>query len=135
MTGVTDGEPCEVETRSGTVRARDVIVAAHVPANNWAALITKLPAYRTYAIGARGAAPIPPGLYWDTDDPYHYTRTQPADEGDVLIIGGEDHKTGTESETLHRSSSTRNRTSEWSRPITAGRARSSSRLTACRSSA
>ncbi len=100
MTGVTDGEPCEVETRSGTVRARDVIVAAHVPANNWAALITKLPAYRTYAIGARGAAPIPPGLYWDTDDPYHYTRTQPTDEGDVLIIGGEDHKTGTETETL-----------------------------------
>ena len=54
MTGVTDGEPCEVETSNGTVRARDVIVATNVPANNWAALITKLPAYRTYAIGALG---------------------------------------------------------------------------------
>jgi glycine/D-amino acid oxidase-like deaminating enzyme/nitrite reductase/ring-hydroxylating ferredoxin subunit len=100
MTGVTDGEPCVVETRNGTVRARDVIVAAHVPANNWAALITKLPAYRTYAIGARGGAPIPRGLYWDTDDPYHYTRTQPTPDGEVLIVGGEDHKTGTEAETL-----------------------------------
>ena len=102
MTGVTDGEPCEVETRSGIVRARDVIVAAHVPANNRAALITKLPAYRTYAIGARGGTAIPRGLYWDTDDPYHYTRTQPTADGEVLIIGGEDHKTGTETETLQR---------------------------------
>jgi glycine/D-amino acid oxidase-like deaminating enzyme/nitrite reductase/ring-hydroxylating ferredoxin subunit len=102
MTGVTDGEPCEVETSSGTLRARDVIVATNVPANNWAALITKVPAYRTYAIGARGAPPIPRGLYWDTDDPYHYTRTQPSADGEVLIIGGEDHKTGTETDTLQR---------------------------------
>jgi len=102
MTGVSDGEPCEVETRNGRVRARDVIVATNVPANNWAALITKLPAYRTYAIGAREGRPIPRGLYWDTDAPYHYTRTQPTAEGDVLIIGGEDHKTGTETETLQR---------------------------------
>jgi glycine/D-amino acid oxidase-like deaminating enzyme/nitrite reductase/ring-hydroxylating ferredoxin subunit len=102
MTGVSDGDPCEVETREGRVRARNVIVASHVPANNWAALITKLPAYRTYAIAARDGRPIPRGLYWDTDDPYHYTRTQPTAEGDVLIIGGEDHKTGTETETLQR---------------------------------
>ena len=44
--------------------------------------------------------------YWDTLDPYHYVRIQPlppgagmteaiASEGpDVLIVGGEDHKTG-----------------------------------------
>ena len=102
MTGVTDGEPCHVETSAGVVRARDVIVAANVPANNWAFLITKLPAYRTYAVAARGGTPIPRGLYWDTDDPYHYTRTQPAEDGELLIIGGEDHKTGTETETLQR---------------------------------
>ena len=102
MTGVTDGEPCEVETSNGTVRARDVIVATNVPAINWAALITKLPAYRTYAIGALGGPAIPRGLYWDTDEPYHYTRTQASADGEVLIIGGEDHKTGTEPETLQR---------------------------------
>jgi len=100
MTAVRDGEPCEVETPRGTVRARDVIVAAHVPSNNWAALITKLPAYRTYAIGTTSGARLPRGLYWDTDEPYHYTRTQPTSGGDVLIIGGEDHKTGAETETL-----------------------------------
>jgi len=102
VTAVTDGEPCVVETTGGTIRARDVIVAAHVPFVNWAALITKLPAYRTYAIGVRSGRPLPRALFWDTDEPYHYTRTQPTADGELVIIGGEDHKTGTESETLWR---------------------------------
>jgi Rieske Fe-S protein len=35
-------------------------------------------------------------LIWDTLWPYHYVRLQPADEGaDWLIVGGEDHRTGT----------------------------------------
>jgi Rieske Fe-S protein len=33
-------------------------------------------------------------LLWDTPDPYHYVRLQRADGHDVLIVGGEDHKTG-----------------------------------------
>jgi nitrite reductase/ring-hydroxylating ferredoxin subunit len=34
-------------------------------------------------------------LYWDTADPYHYARIYPQTSGkDVLIVGGEDHKTG-----------------------------------------
>ncbi len=102
VTGVTDGEPCVVATPRGTIRAREVIVAANVPVVNRVALITKLPAYRTYAIGVRGGRALPRGLYWDTDDPYHYTRVHPTRRGDTLIIGGEDHKTGTETDTLPR---------------------------------
>ena len=37
---------------------------------------------------------VPLGLYWDTEDPYHYVRLQPAADHDVLVVGGEDHKTG-----------------------------------------
>ncbi len=49
----------------------------------------------TYAIGAR----VPRGLvkdalYWDTLKAYHYIRLQPMAEYDLLIVGGEDHKTG-----------------------------------------
>jgi glycine/D-amino acid oxidase-like deaminating enzyme/nitrite reductase/ring-hydroxylating ferredoxin subunit len=93
VTGVTEGEPCVVDTTGGRVRA-------HVPIVNWVALITKLPAYRTYAIGVRSGRPLPRALFWDTDDPYHYTRAQPTADGELVIIGGEDHKTGTEIETL-----------------------------------
>jgi Rieske Fe-S protein len=37
---------------------------------------------------------VPLALYWDTEDPYHYIRIQPENGHDVMIIGGEDHKTG-----------------------------------------
>ena len=37
---------------------------------------------------------LPDGLYWDTFDPYHYVRLQPGGGSDILIVGGEDHKTG-----------------------------------------
>jgi hypothetical protein len=36
-------------------------------------------------------------LYWDTLDPHHYIRTQRVSDGpesEILIVGGEDHKTG-----------------------------------------
>jgi glycine/D-amino acid oxidase-like deaminating enzyme/nitrite reductase/ring-hydroxylating ferredoxin subunit len=102
VTAVTDGEPCLVKTARGTVRARDVIVASHVPMTNRMALVTKLPAYRTYAIGVRAGRGLPRALFWDTDEPYHYTRVQASSGGDVIVVGGEDHKTGTEKETLAR---------------------------------
>jgi len=39
---------------------------------------------------------ITQALYWDTGDPYHYVRLQPRVDADhdLLIVGGEDHKTG-----------------------------------------
>jgi glycine/D-amino acid oxidase-like deaminating enzyme/nitrite reductase/ring-hydroxylating ferredoxin subunit len=98
---VDDGEPCRVVTEHGIVTAGAVIVAANVPMNR-VALITKLPAYRSYALGVRIAGDAPRGLFWDTDDPYHYTRTQRLQDGDVVIIGGEDHKTGMEKDTERR---------------------------------
>ena len=37
---------------------------------------------------------IPDALFWDTADPYHYLRIEPHRDHDVVIFGGEDHKTG-----------------------------------------
>jgi Rieske Fe-S protein len=42
----------------------------------------------------------PAGLFWDTDDPYHYLRTHRTSDGaEILIAGGEDHKVGQEQDT------------------------------------
>jgi glycine/D-amino acid oxidase-like deaminating enzyme/nitrite reductase/ring-hydroxylating ferredoxin subunit len=85
-----------VETNKGTIRAIDVVIATNSPIAGDVAIHTKQAPYRTYAI----AAQIPRGsladaLYWDTLDPYHYVRLQPNSESqDIIIIGGEDHKSG-----------------------------------------
>jgi Rieske Fe-S protein len=38
-------------------------------------------------------------LWWDTGDPYYYLRVEPHRDYDLLIFGGEDHKTGQEQDT------------------------------------
>lgn len=43
----------------------------------------------------------PEALSYDMYDPYHYYRTQIVDGQPYLIVGGEDHKTGHEVNTLH----------------------------------
>lgn len=92
---VNDGEPCRVLLASGVeLSARTVLVTANVPVFNLLALHTKIAAYRTYAVAVRGARMPPPGLYFDTADPYHYTRRYEDERGPLLIVGGEDHKTG-----------------------------------------
>jgi Rieske Fe-S protein len=61
------------------------------------AIHTKQAAYRTFVIGATvPAGSVSKGLYWDTPNPYHYVRLSRSASvtSDVLIVGGEDHKTG-----------------------------------------
>ncbi|HYD56061.1 MAG TPA: FAD-dependent oxidoreductase [Burkholderiales bacterium] len=88
-------EGTEVRAGNVKVRCRDVVVATNVPVNDRFALHTKQAPYMTYIVGLRvprGA--IPSLLAWDTGDPYHYIRIAPCEDDDVLIVGGEDHKSG-----------------------------------------
>jgi len=92
-----DGTPVTVEVVGGaTVTAGAAVVATNTPINDRITMHTKQAAYRTYVIAAPvPAGSVPPGLYWDTADPYHYMRTQRHDDArDLLIVGGEDHRTG-----------------------------------------
>ena len=100
---VEDGQPATVRTASGcTVECREVVVATNTPVNDRFVIHTKQAAYRTYAIGGWiPAGSVTRALYWDTCDPYHYIRVHPFDGArEVLIVGGEDHKTGQESDTI-----------------------------------
>ena len=94
---VADGAPARVVSEDGVaVTADAVVVATHTPINDRVAMHTKQMAYRTYVVGLPLPKPTAPrGLLWDTGDPYHYVRLAPFDAThDLLIVGGEDHKTG-----------------------------------------
>jgi glycine/D-amino acid oxidase-like deaminating enzyme/nitrite reductase/ring-hydroxylating ferredoxin subunit len=94
-----DGESgtlCRVKTSKGpVVSAGSIVVATNTPVNDWVTIHTKQAAFRTYVIGARVLkGSVTKALYWDTPDPYHYVRLQDVGDHEVLIVGGEDHKTG-----------------------------------------
>lgn len=104
---IEGGEPARINVGKYTVRADAVVVATNSPVNDVVAVHTKQAPYMTYVIGAR----VPRGsvaraLYWDTQDPYHYIRLQNGRSRrnnapptyDVLIVGGEDHKSGNDAE-------------------------------------
>jgi Rieske Fe-S protein len=86
------------------VSALNIVVATNTPVNDIVTMHTKQFPYRSYVIAAKiPKDQLKPRLWWDTGDqeskwltmPYHYVRTEPFNnEFDLLIAGGEDHKTG-----------------------------------------
>lgn len=97
---VQGGTDAQVETSDGRrIMAGSIVVATNTPINDLVAIHTKQAPYTTYVIGGRvPAGSVPKALYWDTEDPYHYVRTQRVKTAnnayDCLVVGGEDHKTG-----------------------------------------
>ncbi len=98
VAGIDEGPEVVIHTENGhQVRAEAVVVSTNSPINDRFALHTKMAPYRTYVVALPVAAgAVPPGLYWDTADPYHYARLAPTADpsNELLIVGGEDHKTG-----------------------------------------
>jgi glycine/D-amino acid oxidase-like deaminating enzyme/nitrite reductase/ring-hydroxylating ferredoxin subunit len=99
-------QPLAVKSGEHTIHCGYVVLATHNPLQGRtgsvpAALFqTKLALYTSYAIGAKiPAGKIPEASFWDTADPYYYLRVDRRRGFDYAIFGGEDHKTGQETET------------------------------------
>jgi glycine/D-amino acid oxidase-like deaminating enzyme/nitrite reductase/ring-hydroxylating ferredoxin subunit len=104
---IEGGTPAQVSANGHVVTADAVVVATQAPVNNLVAIHTKQTGYMTYAIGARVPRDaVMRALYWDTGFPYHYARVQSGavqtNGGDILIVGGEDHRTGQADDTEER---------------------------------
>jgi glycine/D-amino acid oxidase-like deaminating enzyme/nitrite reductase/ring-hydroxylating ferredoxin subunit len=94
-----------ITTRGGhAIEAGHAIVATNSPVNDLVAIHTKQAPYRTYAMAFQiPTDATPDALYWDTEDPYHYVRRLHGQRhDDLLIVGGEDHKTGEADDALQR---------------------------------
>lgn len=94
-----EGEPCLVQTAHGpTVRAREVVFAAHAPLSR-VALQTKLGHFSSYVVAFPAPAPVTSGIFSDTADPYNYLRTFEHRGQHFWVVGGQDHRTGLEKDT------------------------------------
>jgi glycine/D-amino acid oxidase-like deaminating enzyme/nitrite reductase/ring-hydroxylating ferredoxin subunit len=119
---IDGGKPARIQAGKHEVTAGSVVVATNAPINDLVAIHTKQAPYMTYAIGTRiPAGSIPHALYWDTASPFHYIRLQcerqehrgngASKNKEVLIVGGEDHRTGQVDDTDQRHA----RLEEWAR--------------------
>jgi glycine/D-amino acid oxidase-like deaminating enzyme/nitrite reductase/ring-hydroxylating ferredoxin subunit len=99
-------DPRSVQANGHTVTCDDVVVATHNPVVGLGGMAgatlfqTKLALYTSYVVAGRVASgSVPDALWWDTADPYRYLRIEHEPGYDVVIFGGEDHKTGQQDDT------------------------------------
>jgi len=100
------GDPRLVKANGHTVTCEDIVIATHDPlvglsgATSANLFQTKLALYTSYVVAGRVATGrVTDALWWDTASPYHYLRLEPHREYDLVIYGGEDHKTGQQEDT------------------------------------
>ncbi|MGH8580166.1 MAG: FAD-dependent oxidoreductase [Gammaproteobacteria bacterium] len=98
---IQEGEPCVVATEQGTISARDVVIASHFPIYDKAFFFARMTSHRSYvlALGIEGA--IPDGMFISTE-PFHSLRSHRVEKSELLLVGGEGHKTGQGGDTVAR---------------------------------
>jgi len=102
VTDVEDGEPCRVETDRGRLTASDVVVATHFPVFDHAFYFARLEPKRSYVLAATLAEEPPEGMYYDPSDPYFSVRPRPGGNDDMVLVGGQNHRTGHANSTTER---------------------------------
>ena len=92
-----------VRTKSGSVRAKDVIVATQLPFEDSGLFFTKAHPHRSYAVAAPIDAPAAPdGMFINSGVPTRSVRTIRDGERILVQVGGEGHKLGDEDDTTRR---------------------------------
>lgn len=94
MSRVDDIENGAARVEAGAVKAKHFALATHMPFGFHPILQSKVFAFRSYVIGARVSKEVEDALFWDLKEPYHYIRKAEDSQGELLIIGGADHRTG-----------------------------------------
>ncbi|MDG6256764.1 MAG: FAD-dependent oxidoreductase [Methanomicrobiaceae archaeon] len=92
---IQEGEPMVVKTGRGCVRATDVIQATHVPFHDKPGLyFARLHQSRSYALAMRMNETFPDGMFINAESPARSLRSQPAEGGELVLVAGDEHRTG-----------------------------------------
>jgi glycine/D-amino acid oxidase-like deaminating enzyme/nitrite reductase/ring-hydroxylating ferredoxin subunit len=102
-TSLDQGSPCQVRTRSATVRAEHVIIATHMPFADRGLFFARMHPERSYSIAAAlEGSEAPLGMFISADAPTRSIRAHPVNGRETLLVGGEGHKVGQGGDTRAR---------------------------------
>ena len=93
---------CIVKTPGGSVRADRVVVATHYPFLDRSLAFARVHPERSYAIVCRIDGTPPEGMFLSAGSPTRSVRGVPAGDEELLLIGGEGHRTGQGGDTEER---------------------------------
>jgi glycine/D-amino acid oxidase-like deaminating enzyme/nitrite reductase/ring-hydroxylating ferredoxin subunit len=94
VVGVDQGPPSRVAANGHTVTAGSVVVATGMPILDRGLYFARETPTRSYVVAVR-APWRPQGMYISADEPTRSLRTHPVEGGELVLVGGEGHKTGT----------------------------------------
>src|SRR4051794_7992462 len=102
-------ERVRVSTTRGELTADQVVVATHFPFLDRGGYFARMHPERSYGLGLylKRGAKAPQGMYLSTESPSHTVRSHPTARGgastkEMVITGGESHKTGQGGDTAAR---------------------------------
>ncbi|MFN2464109.1 MAG: FAD-dependent oxidoreductase [Candidatus Dormibacteria bacterium] len=100
---VSEDDLVEVKTQSGrSVKADNVVLATHLPFLDRGLFFVRTAPYRSYATALRLRGDVPQGMYLSIDEPSRSLRPIPGVGDNMLLVGGEGHKSGQEPDTNAR---------------------------------
>ncbi|WP_292521397.1 FAD-dependent oxidoreductase [Methanoculleus sp.] len=89
-----------VKTDRGSLSSDYAVLATHYPIyDRPGAYFARMQPSRSYALGIRIDEPFPNGIFINVAAPVHSWRSQPAGDGDLVIVTGAPHDTGKAADT------------------------------------
>jgi len=85
-----------LKTENGRrIMAEKLVIASHYPCYNKAGMyFSRLWTDRSYVIAIKAKEKYPGGMYITAEEPGRSLRSQNTDDGELILVGGEHHKTG-----------------------------------------
>ncbi len=92
----SNNKKCVVVTNQGkTVTSSKVIVASHFPCYDGMGMyFARMYVEKSYVLGIKAKEPFPKGMFINAEEPGRSLRSQRYNDSEIILVGGEHHKTG-----------------------------------------
>ena len=99
---IEEGNNYIITTHQGKkITSEKLIIATHYPFyNKHGMYFTRIYAEKSYVVAIKAKEKYPGGMYINAEDPTRSLRAQDSENGELILFGGEHHKTGQGEDTI-----------------------------------